>query len=408
MTYFEKYSKLKQLFNQGKELISLPGSDIEIRNINFHSDAQSLLPGNQIHSCEKHNIDFAENLLKRDDVLPDFYPEILGYDDFSIKENENFYYTIFRKAGIEKSKDAIFLFHGLNEKHWFKYLPWAEKLVELTGKAVILFPIAFHMNRAPKEWGEPRLMNKVAEIRNSNLYAVNNSTFANAAISARIQQIPQRFFWSGLQTFYDVVKLIKDIKSDDHPFIKNSAKIDLFAYSIGSFLSEILMMSNPFNLFNDSKLFIFCGGPTLDRMRPNSKYILDSDATIAIYSFYTEKLESELKHDSRVEHYFLKGHRSGSYFKSMLNYQKDKDLREKRFSELSKQIFAVGLKKDEVIPPYEILNTLKGDFRDIPIKVELLDYPFEYDHINPFPVKRDSKIDEEFAKLFDLAKDFYK
>jgi hypothetical protein len=131
-------------------------------------------------------------------------------------------------------------------------------------------------------------------------------------------------------------------------------------------------MANPLNYFADSKLFMFCGGSTLDRMSPNSKFILDSDATIAIYSFYTERLESELKLDKRSAHYFNGNHISGTYFKSMLSYKKNKDLRENRFTELSNRIYAVALKKDDVIPPNEVINTLQGDYRNIPIKVDII------------------------------------
>ncbi len=409
MTYKEKFNYLSKHFNLKDEKINLPDGDIEIRNVKFCSDSWKLLPGAGEYTCLKHNSVFTEKHDFENQQIFQQYPEFLKHDDIHIKENCEFVYTVFRKANDEKAKSVIFLFHGLNEKYWNKYLPWAESLVEQTGKTVILFPIAYHMNRVPAEWSNPRLMSKVTSLRREHSPSIANSTFANAAISARIQMIPQRFFWSGLQTFYDVVKLVQEIKNGKHHLINPDASIDFFSYSIGSFLGEILLLTNPKDLFKDSKLFMFCGGPTLDRMSPNSKFILDSDATIAIYSFYTERLESELKIDKRIAHYFNGAHKSGSYFRSMLSYKKEKRFREDRFRELSDQIYAVALKNDEVIPPNEVVNTLKGDYRDIPVNVDILDFQYSYTHINPFPEdQNDVLVNQAFKSVFETASKFLK
>jgi hypothetical protein len=57
------------------------------------------------------------------------------------------------------------LLHGLNERSWDKFLPWAARLVESTARAVILMPIAFHMNRALAEWSLLRAMRTVSKQR---------------------------------------------------------------------------------------------------------------------------------------------------------------------------------------------------------------------------------------------------
>jgi hypothetical protein len=407
MTYSEKFSYLKNIYNLKYPYIPLSESGINIHNIKFRSNSWRLLPGGTEYNCAKHSIDFLEKTPCNNPVLFGKYPDVLKHDDIKIPENREFTYSLFRKNNSGKADGVILLLHGLNEKHWDKYLPWAEKLVELTGKAVILFPIAFHMNRSPAEWSDAHLMNSVTKLRKEHSPVITNSTFANAAISARIETIPQRFFWSGLQTFYDIVTLISEIKKGNHQHINPGSSIDLFSYSIGSFLSEILMMTNPRGYFDSSKLFMFCGGCTLDRMSPNSRFILDSDATIAIYSFYTERLETALKIDKRIAHYF-NGHVSGSYFKSMLSYKKYKDIREKRFAELSSRIYAVALKKDDVISPGEVINTLQGDFRDIPVKVDMYDYKYPYSHIKPFPEDKcySDEVNLQFDNLFNSVADF--
>ena len=408
MTYQKRYLHLQNIFDTTKSVINDTDNNIDIYNIPFVSESGKLLPGVDYYKCEQHDVEFTEKLDFRNTEAYHSYPNFLKHNDIDIIENREFCYTVFKKAETDKADGIILLFHGLNEKYWDKYLPWAEKLVELTGKAVVLFPIAFHMNRVPAEWSNPRTMNDVTGIRRKNSPLIVNSTFANAAISARIEMIPQRFFWSGLQTFFDVVKLVREIKTGKNQLIKSDASINLFAYSIGSFLSEILLMANPYNFFESSRLFIFCGGPTLDRMSPNSRFILDSDATIAIYSFYTERLESELKHDQRMNHYFNERHPAGMYFRAMLSYQKNKETREKRFREISQRIRAFALKKDTVIPANEVLNTLNGDYRDIPVKVDILDFDFEYSHITPFPSAKvnPDEVDKEFNKVFTAAGDF--
>jgi len=208
----------------------------------------------------------------------------------------------------------------------------------------------------------------------------------------------------------DVSQLLNQIHSGKHPLIKPGAGIDLFSYSVGSFLSEILLMANPDNYFSNSRLFLFCGGPTLDRMKPNSKYILDSDATIALYSFYTERLDMELKHDVRMAHYFNGDHPVGNFFRAMLNYHAEKKFREQRFRAISERLCAVSLKNDSVIPPCEVENTLKGECRDIPIKTDVLDFPFPYDHVTPFPAIdiHEQSVNDSFNQVFELAGAFLK
>ena len=409
MAYREIYAALKSLYDPLKGTIYLPGGNIEIYNCAFNSEHWMSLPGATAYSCPEHNILFQEKSEPIEKTHSQPYPESLQHADVDIVENKKFTYVLFKKSMPARAKGVILLFHGLNERNWNKYLPWANKLVKDTGKAVILFPIAFHMNRAPSEWGKPRLMKKVSDKRRDNSPAIMNTSFANAAISARIEQIPQRFFWSGLQTFDDIASLISEIKNGSHPLITPDADFDLFGYSIGSFLSEILLMANPNNYFQTSKLFLFCGGPTLDRMFPNSKFILDSDATIAIYSFYTERIDSELILDKRIGHYFSDAHPSGKVFKTMLSYQKNKDAREQFFNGMQGRLRAIALKKDDVVPPVEVLNTLKGEYRNICNEVEIMDFPFPYTHINPFPtdVAPEQSVDESFNEVFKKAAEHF-
>src|SRR5262249_37555608 len=59
--------------------------------------------------------------------------------DEGVEENRDFPYRILAPAGCERSGRGVLLLHGLNERRWEKYLPWAKALVEGLGVPVILF-----------------------------------------------------------------------------------------------------------------------------------------------------------------------------------------------------------------------------------------------------------------------------
>ena len=127
--------------------------------------------------------------------INEFQKELTGTDfcpvtDNHIQENKTFTYTVFAPSEKEKRDKAIILLHGLNERTWEKYLTWAEYLAQNTGKPVILFPIAFHMNRTPSRWCNPRETLSWANIRKSEINDLSNSTFANVALSSRLSNNP--------------------------------------------------------------------------------------------------------------------------------------------------------------------------------------------------------------------------
>ncbi len=383
-------------------------SETHLYNFDFESRSCDILPCEGQYRCERHQFscelpyDFenaAANLSRTLDIA-----------DAHIAENSRFRYHVFMPARLKKASRAILMFHGFNEKYWAKYLPWAKRLSETTGKAVILFPIAFHMNRAPHDWSEQRKMFAISEQRREAFPQVVNSTLSNVAISTRLHTRPQRFFWSGLQTYYDMIRLTEDVKAGRHPLIEPDAEFDIFAYSIGCLLAEILVMTNQNGYFDRSKTFMFCGGPVFNRLSPVSKFILDSEANVALYSFVVEHLESHLKRDAHLRHYLGDDHPEGVNFRSMLNYGNMRNRREDTFRRIGERIMALALANDTVVPPYEVMNTLQGAARDIPIRVDVLDFPYEYKHEDPFPALTPiaREVTEQFNRVFDIAGNFLK
>ena len=389
MKYLDLYERLKNKISLDEDRIQL-GGEMSVHNFTFESRNTALLP-------EGHGPGEPSG-------------GILDVADALVSENASFRYHVFKPDRVRKSDGMVLLFHGFNEKHWHKYLPWAARILEITGKTVVLFPIAFHMNRAPAAWSDPRLMYQVSKRRKEEFPDLLNSSLLNAAISSRLQRNPQRFIWSGLQTYYDVRDFVGSCRRGEHPLFEKEFSVDIMAYSIGGFLSQVLLLSNPDGLFSGTKLFMFCGGPVFNRISPVSKFILDSEANVRLYSFLVEHLESHLKHDPRLLACLDDGSESGVAFRSMLSYKSMADFREERFRAMSARISAIALARDEVIPPYEVENTLNGRNRDIPIRVETYDFPYGYKHEDPFPALAgiSNEVNEGFCSVFEKVGDFFK
>src|SRR5665647_523911 len=285
MEYTKTFNELKSVFTNENRIMSIPDSDIKIHNILFQSDVP----------------------LK----------EFSNQNDTLIAENRSFSYPVFAPRNV-KSNKVILLLHGLNERSWIKYLVWAYYLAQYTDSFVILFPISFHINRSPSLWKDPRAMINFMKDRNSTLGEINMSSFANIAISNRLTEDPMRFFKSGYQTTADIVKLLSGIRDGEHEIIPRTSNINIFAYSIGAFLAEIILMGNPGNLFSDSKLFIFCGGSVFSNMRGSSKLIMDSLAFDRVYNYYLNDFEKTLTGKSPLVE-FLRSNQIGMAFRSMID-----------------------------------------------------------------------------------------
>ena len=284
MEYTKTFNELKSIFNSENREISIPGSEIKIHNILFQSE-----------------------------ITKGFS----NVNDTTISENLSFSYPVFSPADI-KSDKVILLLHGLNERSWIKYLVWAYYLAKNTGSYVILFPISFHINRSPSTWKDPRVMMNFMKDRNSALGKIDRSSFANVALSNRLTEDPMRFFKSGYQTSNDIVKLLSSVRDGKHELIPATDKFNIFAYSIGAFLAEIIMMGNPDKLFSESKLFILCGGSVFSNMQGSSKLIMDKAAFDKVYNYYLNEFEETLTGKSPLVD-FLSSNQIGLAFRSMID-----------------------------------------------------------------------------------------
>jgi len=375
MEYTEKHNELKSLFNPGQAENLIPGSDITIINSQFTSDR-----------------------------LPEsFYNK----NDVSVRENTAFSYPLIVPADRESSK-VILLLHGLNERSWVKYLAWAYYLSQSTGSYVILFPISFHINRSPASWKDPRAMYNEFNERKTAHSDVNMSSFANIALSNRLTEDPLRFLRSGYQTVSDLVKLMTQIKEGKHPVIPVKSKVNIFAYSIGAFLAQIIVMGNPGNLFSSSRLFTFCGGSVFSNMHGTSKLIMDSLAYDRVYKYFMKDFEEDIKVKTPLNEY-LHEDNTGIAFRSMIDFGRLRKFREKALSGFRDQTFSVALANDKIIPAEGIVKTMEWSSGRTRGDVEVWDFPYSYSHENPFPVYENSlskNVDRAFEKLFSVAGEF--
>jgi len=370
MYYTKSFNDLKSLFNSEEKMIEIPDSDIRIYNIAFTSDDPEIV--------------FSQN------------------NDIQIPENRSFSYPVFSPAD-RKSDKVILLLHGLNERSWVKYLAWAFYLAESTGSYIILFPISFHINRSPASWKDPRAMIPFMKDRNASSGNPEMSSFANVALSNRLTEDPLRFFNSGYQTTTDIMKLLSGVRDGKHPVIPRTSKINIFAYSIGAFLGEIIMMGNPGNLFTESKLFIFCGGSVFSNMQGTSKLIMDSLAFKKVYSYYLNDFEQTITGKSPVVEFF-RSSQIGMAFRSMIDLERLKSFRENILKNLRNQVYTVSMLQDRVIPSKGVVSTLAGHMNKK--SVEIWDFPYPYTHENPFPVldnQMSGKVDFWFEKVFSKA-----
>lgn len=329
-------------------------------------------------------------------------------NDANIYENSHFSYPVFVPED-RLSKKVILLFHGLNERSWDKYLAWAYYLAKKSGSYIVLFPISFHINRSPQTWRDPRSVFKSFNTRKADKGEIDNKlSLANVVLSNRLSETPLRFFSSGYQTVKDVCKLVESIQDGTHPLLPKTGNVDIFAYSIGAFMSQIILMANPGGLFDNSRLFMFCGGSVFSYMKGTSRYIMDKIAYDTLFSYFITDFEKTIKRGCRLYDFFNNDD-LGLSFRSMISLSRKKEFRDNAMKRFQDKVYVITLAKDIVIPPTGIIKTLTGaGFTEENIKV--MDFPYEYSHEVPFPILKNRGhllVDDAFETVFSEAVSFF-
>lgn len=319
-------------------------------------------------------------------------PEI---SDNQVVENYRFKFPIISPVNQASGSKALLLLHGLNERSWNKYWSWGAWLAEELQQPVILFPISFHMNRSPAFWNNART---VSDIMNHEQTSATSSstTFVNYMLSKRLTNNPLRFLTSGLQSVNDINQLIHQIQNDRIAELRGIRQIDVVAYSIGAFLSQILMLSNYLTSTLPLKTIVLAGGAPFSAMNGISKYIMNKEAFHSIYNFYMYETQRQIKAKSPLG-LFLKNEAIGRAFDAMTSPTRNSKLIKDAFNTYRDLLKVITLKQDRVIPSGATLKLFKGTS----VEVETSDFNFAYCHENPFPISKDGAVQKEINIAFD-------
>ncbi len=381
MGYTATAREMALLFRNGVHESVIPGTGVKITSGRLQSAADSSLT------------DWRE--------VPGLFRSLFRSREMEERNSEFLYYIV--KPATVTGRGAIILLHGLNERSWDKYIPWAVTLAAGTGRAVLLFPLAYHMNRSPMNWINRHLMMPLVNARNLQLPDLRLSTFVNVALSTRMSISPQRFILSGYQTISDLERLIGLLVSGSVSGIEAGGPVDIFAYSIGALLTQVMMLTDPSPLPPESRVMLFCGGSTFSRMNGTSKLIMDSCAFSTLLSFYLRWPVREMKGAGGSCAGLMNATPAGEAFFAMTSPARLLDLRKNSFRRYDGRLKAVTIAGDRVIPPEAVTKTLRG------ADAEVWKPGYHFTHEAPFPRLTGDEAaatDRLFNRLFETASRF--
>ncbi|MHC1731205.1 MAG: DUF6051 family protein [Bacteroidales bacterium] len=364
-----------------------------------------LIPGTGVSLTEERFRSPVECSFSDGNTVSEMFRFLFRSREAEERNREFSYYIMWPAAFLEETRGrgAIILLHGLNERGWNKYIQWGAALAEGTGRPVVLFPHAWHMNRSPQTWIDRHIMTPLVAARTSLLPDTRLTTFVNVALSTRMTVSPQRFMLSGYQTVRDLSALIANLRTGVVPGIAGGGPVDIFAYSIGALATQVMMLSEPSPLPADCRVMLFCGGSTFGMMNGTSKLIMDSRAFEMLLSFYLGWPSGSVRGKSDAFASLMNDTPEGRAFYAMTSLQRLKAMHGVPFSRWDGRLRAVSLEGDRVIPPGAIREALTG------ADAEVWDAGYQCTHESPFPVLAGDKadaVDRTFGRLFESAARF--
>ncbi len=386
MGYTASERQISSHFREGIAEGVIPGTGVTVAARRFSSAVDSSLPDGQ--------------------DVPGLFRSLFRSHEVE-ESNREFSYYILSPGGDRgkpcTGRGSIILLHGLNERSWSKYIQWGARLADGTGRPVVLFPLAYHMNRSPRSWIDRHIMMPLVSARQALLPDARLSTFVNVALSTRMTISPQRFMLSGYQTAGDLTELIRSLREGSIPGIAAGGPTDIFAYSIGALMTQVMMLSDPSPLPEDSRIMLFCGGSAFSMMNGTSKLIMDSRAFEMLLSFYVGWPDSAMNGGRERLTRLMNNTPEGEAFYAMTSLQRLKDLRGRPFSRYDGRLKAVTFESDTVIPAKAVMETLSG------ADTEVWNPGYPCTHESPFPVlagDNANEADRTFDRLFDTAARF--
>ena len=347
--------------------LSFVEEGFDLFNLSFTSANTHFLLGHPSYYCEEHGVRFDGELNRHEP------------GDALIEQNIHFRYPLVREfapaAKRPRRHHLLILLHGLNEHSFTKYIPWAYHIWKKTGRPVALFPLTFHINRVMPEWGR---FQQGSFARRKALPGNENAHRFNAVISERLGAYPERFFWGAMQSYWDIVDLVRQIRRGEHPHIAEDARIDLLGYSAGGYVALALLLANEEGLFEESRGVLFATCAAMRDVNLSSHLIVDLEAEIGLMKLYV-KYEDRLAND-RLKHW-LDWHPEGRWFNAFCGLMPNRTRLEARLKEIAPRILGIANSNDQVMPPGAMLNALQGIRRSTGVRIDELDLGI---HENPF------------------------
>ncbi len=113
------------------------------------------------------------------------------------------------------------------------------------------------MNTAEEIWSDRRAMVEVAQFRKKN-YRKTPIALCKCSDKFTFRSASSENFLVWFSDVFRCDTIGERYRNQKIKSISTETSIDLFGYSIGSFLSMILKMADPEGIFENSKLFCFC------------------------------------------------------------------------------------------------------------------------------------------------------
>lgn len=346
--------------------ISFPDWGADLFNLSYSSQNGHFLLGRSGYQCLKHGISFPGE------------PSNESLSDTEIPENLDFRYPLVREfsaGGVRRHNRVTIILHGLNERSFGKYVPWAYHIWLRTGAPVILFPMTFHVNRVSPQWWHQ--LND-SHTRRQQLAGNEHVHRFNAIISERLATHPERFFWGALQSYWDLADLARTIRSGQHPHFVEGTRVDFLGYSAGGFLALDLLLDNPERLFDDTRAVLFATCTAVRDINLSSPLILDSMAEVALMKTYVKQLEKFFS--ERMRHW-TEHHTEATWLKAFCGLRPERAVLEMRLREVASRVIGIANANDQVFPTGAMCNVLQGIHRDTGIQMTELKLGI---HENPF------------------------
>ncbi len=326
-------------------------------------------------------------------------------EDQKVRGNTDFPYILFLPKEAKGFGKVIVILNGLNESEYRKFFPWACSFAR-GGVPTILFPIAFLINRRPRDWFSRKSLERTLKER-QGIERNDTCTPFNAVLSSRLSRSPERLFLAGLQTYRDLINLAHAVYRGNYrvtyrdgndtytfnPFTENT-NLHFLGYSIGGYLALILMMLKKDDIpFFQSRCIVFCAGAPINSDDPSSNgnplspLILDKSATSKLFDFYINGREFPYM-DSE----------EGRLFRGL--FLSEKEVIYPKLDELyrNRRIKIIVDENDSVVPPEGIENNL-GKV-DLSLNLGVHEYPFNIHSL------KQKNLEREIVKSYNLAEGF--